>query len=236
MHLQEPAIVAYASDPHHPNIPLLRDGLRRWGWPELQLFVGPAAYRGHREKLRYLKEEAVPWCEFYGKTHLIALDCYDTLIGNSPEHTHLPAVLRHSLAHQGVLFSTELACWPDAALAGQFPVSEQHSDFKYLNSGGILGHVQTLKRLLSDYPIDAAEDDQLYWQRVYLDDDTGFVQIDSRCLLFQTTAHTGDDRLTRFFEADGGKIRNRQTGTLPAFWHSNGRTEDGWLKSILLPS
>ena len=63
------------------------------------------------------------------------------------------------------LFGAEPLIWPDHSLENEFPLV--HTRNRYLRSGGFIGRAKVIKELLRK-DINKADDDQLYYQRLFL--------------------------------------------------------------------
>ncbi len=118
-------------------------------------------------------------------------DGYDTLfIGNEEE------ILKRyydAVGKKDILISGEKSCYPDSSLAGQF----QHipSDFKYVNSGGIMGTVKFFLKALSEIEkirrelltnLDLFPFSNQYLWTLYFIKNQEKIAIDYKCKLFQT--------------------------------------------------
>ena len=148
---------------------------------------------------------------------------------------------------QFVLFAGERNCWPyrlngkelmegGNETCGKFPTG--NSTFRYLNSGGYIGRIDTLRKLISaamDGIKSNSTGDQLVFQELYLASATTglegiemYVDFDSR--IFQTghrtqleTQHYKDCSTTNVcFDSASNKIVNSERGTRPAILHLNG--------------
>lgn len=118
-------------------------------------------------------------------------DGYDTLfIGNEEE---ILTRYKDAVGEKGILISGEKSCYPDTSLAFQF--QDIPSDFKYINSGGIIGTVRTLLEALSEIEkikIELVTNSDLFpysnqylWTLYYIKNQEKIV-IDFQCKLFQT--------------------------------------------------
>jgi hypothetical protein len=130
-----------------------------------------------------------------------------------------------------LVFSCEKRCWPRADRARHFPNS---SPWRFLNSGGFIGHAGYIRELLDRH---RAQDllggqyqwsNQAYWIEVYCRDPQAIV-LDSQCVIFQTLAYT--DFLTEL-EFVGGRWKNRITGTFPSHLHFNGKEGERFLRLV----
>ena len=111
-----------------------------------------------------------------------------------------------------VLFAAETECWPNKGMAQKHPTS--HTKYKYLNSGCFIGRVATLKNLFGEALLDS-DDDQLYIQRIWLNDTTKYsLTLDYEQYIFQT-----NDKNLAFKD---GLLYNPETKCYPCVYHGNG--------------
>tara|TARA_R100000742_G_C4279628_1_gene104823 strand:- start:1100 stop:2980 length:1881 start_codon:yes stop_codon:yes gene_type:complete len=115
-----------------------------------------------------------------------------------------------------VLFAAEEHLWPDKDL--EFPECE--TKYRYLNSGLFIGRVDELKRIMNA-GIKNEEDDQLYYQKAYLNGDSTApeserldIKLDHECYVFQ--CHEENLKIER------GTLFNNETRCYPCFYHGNG--------------
>tara|TARA_Y100000289_G_C3927721_1_gene154498 strand:+ start:91 stop:1935 length:1845 start_codon:yes stop_codon:yes gene_type:complete len=113
-----------------------------------------------------------------------------------------------------VLFSAEEVCWPDPSLGNQFP--SVHTKYRYLNSGTFIGEVGELKKILEHEDIEDHQDDQLFYQKAYLEGiyDIG---LDVEGYIFQ--CH--EPNITML----GEQLYNQETKCCPCIYHGNGGPE-----------
>ena len=120
-----------------------------------------------------------------------------------------------------VIFGAELYCWPQEDLADAHPPSK--TPYRYLNSGNFMGTVQELKRMLRYNQIKDDEDDQLFFQNIFItntsrikigDENAFDIRLDYECYLFQT--HDED------VEILNGQLHNPKTLCCPCIYHGNG--------------
>ncbi|XP_065313263.1 procollagen-lysine,2-oxoglutarate 5-dioxygenase-like [Gordionus sp. m RMFG-2023] len=113
----------------------------------------------------------------YDNLIVLFTDSYDVILnGNATK------IIKAFLStNSGLLFSSEIFCWPVTSLAESYPESEWKN--KYLNSGGFIGFYRNLSEILKipsdknsidtkDMEVDiirADEDDQLYYTKMFLD-------------------------------------------------------------------
>ena len=109
-----------------------------------------------------------------------------------------------------ILFGAEKICWPDTSIAPLFP--DQPTEYKYLNSGTLIGEVGELKRFL-DGKIEDHEDDQLFMQERFLTGNFD-VQLDSEQYIFQVY----DECVQKV----NRQIYNPETRAYGCLFHGNG--------------
>jgi len=113
-----------------------------------------------------------------------------------------------------VIFSAEEVCWPDPSLGNQFP--SVHTRYRYLNSGTFIGEVGELKKILEHEDIEDHQDDQLFYQKAYLEGiyDIG---LDVEAYIFQ--CH--EPKISML----GEQLHNQETTCCPCIYHGNGGPE-----------
>lgn len=95
---------------------------------------------------------------------VIFTDGYDVIFINGLESI----VKKFEKSGARVLFSAEPYCWPDKNLANKYP--EVRDGGRYLNSGLYMGYVPEILEILEKDEIGDTDDDQLYFTKVYLDE------------------------------------------------------------------
>jgi hypothetical protein len=128
-----------------------------------------------------------------------------------------------------VLVSGDKNCWPEIYLQQFYPPCS--SPWRYVNSGGYIGHKESLLNLLTIMqsfnrdmiPFESDRDwqnDQFRLSLAYLTDLTAVgltIGIDISCQVFQTM-HTSGDELTW----EENRLHNRLTDSHPCHLHFNG--------------
>lgn len=137
---------------------------------------------------------------------ILFTDSFDAIIPHTKNIRVLPGV---------VLFSAELFCWPDPSIADQYPLSP--TPFRYLNSGGFIGTVKKLRRILDSATIKDTDDDQLFYTKAFLSKKYD-IQLDVQCSIFQTL--NGAENFVRI--DDNSRLLNTVTNTRPLILHGNG--------------
>ena len=140
--------------------------------------------------------------DLYLKNYLLTLpknevvlftDGYDTiLIGGEEE-----ILKRYYLIsqEQGIVISTEKYCSPDPSLTNLYPLVK--TQYRFLNSGGIIGKVSDILELLEKVSTSNSENEkivtnqykwsnQYLWTQVFLKEKGLNIKLDVNCELFQT--------------------------------------------------
>ncbi|XP_076684470.1 procollagen lysyl hydroxylase isoform X1 [Andrena cerasifolii] len=121
-----------------------------------------------------------------------------------------------------VLFSAEGSCWPDRSLASKYPLVARGK--RFLNSGGFIGYASDVYAILTHAPIENKDDDQLFYTKVYLDQELRErhqIKLDHRSEIFQNLYGVVADVELKF---EGGKasLVNTVYKTEPLILHGNG--------------
>lgn len=135
-------------------------------------------------------------------------DAYDVFFTRNLQEI----VKRYLDASVEILFGAEATCWPDDSMSTLHPDPNLFK-YKYLNSGQYIGRVGALKDFFAER-LNDEDDDQLYMQRVWLNDTTKFsVGLDYEQYIFQT--HEPECRVDN-------ELWNPITNTVPCLYHGNG--------------
>ena len=139
---------------------------------------------------------------------ILFTDSYDVVFNGTPDEL----MVRWSNMGEGIIFTAEKTCWPDPKLEKVYPHSPY--DYRFLNSGGFIGKVGEIKRLIETNCEDS-DDDQLYYTLKFLNSEG--IRLDYGLNLFQTLNESyGDVRVV------DGVVHNKVTGTTPIVIHANG--------------
>ena len=115
---------------------------------------------GGGQKVNLLRKELKSWLEI--KNHIIMFtDSYDVVLLQNPQEI----LSKFRQFQRPIVFSAEKTCWPSSYLAEKYP--ESQTEYKYLNSGGFIGYVDSILELIKD-EIGDKDDDQLYYTEKYL--------------------------------------------------------------------
>lgn len=180
---------------------------------------GDVSAPGGGQKVRLLKQFVET---LSGDDRIILFtDSYDALFASGPKEL----LKKFSQAGHGLLFSSETLLWPHRLLEDKHPHVAQGN--RFLSSGGFMGFLPNVKRLVSDWSGADGDSDQLYFTKVYIDParrKSINMTLDSRCRVFQTLHGALDDVVLKFEE---GRVRARNVlyDTLPVVVHGNGPTK-----------
>jgi len=138
-------------------------------------------------------------------------DAYDVFFINN-----LQEILKRYLDFSvEILFSAESECWPQESMGPLHPEPNVFK-YKYLNSGAYIGRVAALKEFFAEQ-LNNDDDDQLYMQRIWLNDTTKYsVALDYEQYIFQT--HEPEVLVEN-------ELWNPVSHTVPCLYHGNGGAE-----------
>lgn len=147
-------------------------------------------------------------------------DCYDAVVSGSPDQVLSKFNNIRENTGCDVMFSAEALLWPDESIADQFP--DVGTPYKYLNSGGFIGSIKSLKKLTVQ-SIESSDDDQYYYQMEYLkswrgESDLNII-LDDFAYIFQTLSSHFDQIKIDY---DQSKVINELTDSRPLIIHGNG--------------
>lgn len=151
------------------------------------------------------------------------IDAYDMYVVCSEEEIESKFLWYES----PIVVSVDTICYPDENLIPLFP--ERKGIFKYLNLGGIMGYVKSLKEVLNkifiyeqkiiNEGINWSCLDQLAWQWYFLYDQKDVIKIDYDCHLWQTLyVHEKWKWITKY----KNRYQNHITNSFPCFIHGAG--------------
>jgi len=186
-----------------------RDGYARSVASFRQFGIEPVVL-GQGENFTFQAKVAIyyQWCREHPGETVMTLDAYDTCCVRAfPE----------DFAVDGVLFSAEANCWPDANRAAQYPSCSTR--YRYLNSGAWVANSTDFtelvdrRGLLSD-----VDDDQRAYTSAFLEG--AAILLDRDCSLFHSRYAALDD-----WEIRDGIYWVKSTGTAPLVAHGNGKSD-----------
>ena len=194
-------VLTTCDNPNHKGYQRLKASLEKHGY-DYECIVHPFSF-GHQ--LPVIQR----WCELHDGTysHILYTDAYDTLaFGNE-----IP--LEHKM-----LISCEKACYPHPERAIEYP--ETKTPWKYVNGGGWLVEIDYFKYLCLKENLNADSHDQVWLMEAFLKNQND-IKLDNDCEIFQTIAFSNKDE----WEKVNDRWLNKGTGTMPCFFHGNGRTD-----------
>jgi GR25 family glycosyltransferase involved in LPS biosynthesis len=147
-----------------------------------------------------------------GNFIVLFVDGFDVIIND----TEKELLQKFNDMKVNIVFAAEKNCWPDQSLAKYF--ESYGNDNRFLNSGCIIGYVDSLLELIEN-KIKDTDDDQLFYQKKYLDKKKELnAVLDYECYIFTCLAGA---------EREIGYLSNRQfvngyTNSCPSILHGNG--------------
>ncbi|XP_014231000.1 procollagen-lysine,2-oxoglutarate 5-dioxygenase 1 isoform X1 [Trichogramma pretiosum] len=176
-------------------------------------------YAGGGHKVNLLKEALEPYKDDLDRVVLFT-DSYDVIFLKNLEV--IIAKFKEWKDEPRVIFSAEEYCWPDKKLAAQYP--EVARGKRYLNSGGFIGYASDIYSMISSVDIDDGGDDQLFFTKMYLDQDTRSkhnIKLDHKSEIFQNLNGASYDIELRF-KGEEAYVQNTAYNTVPMILHGNG--------------
>ncbi|XP_030041541.1 procollagen-lysine,2-oxoglutarate 5-dioxygenase 1 isoform X1 [Microcaecilia unicolor] len=172
------------------------------------------------QKVRLLKSALK---QFAGRDDLIVLftESYDVIFASGPEEI----LKKFKQAKSQVVFSAETLLYPYRRLDYQHPPVREGK--KYLGSGGFIGYVSSLQKLVDEWEGSDDDSDQLFYTKIYLDPvkkEKINISLDHRCRIFQNLYGALDEVVLKF-ENGNVRLRNIVYDTLPVVIHGNGPTK-----------
>ena len=144
---------------------------------------------------------------------MVFVDAYDVLA--LADEREILEKFRASGAR--IIFTAEKTCYPDPELAERFPPSP--TPFRFLNSGGAIGHVSDIRAMIGAVGFQTTDDDQRAITRYFLDH-PGTVVLDTQCAFFLPLFAVDDAELA--VDPGEGRVLLHATGQRPCFLHGNG--------------
>lgn len=242
-----PRVITVATNParragHLVPVRLLAESCRRNGFPLTVLGAG-RSWKGYGTKLRLVREYLRG---VRAGALVVFVDAYDSLF--LPSHDRL--VERFLAFDRPLVFSAEKGCWPDGARAARYPRSRtalshrrsrplgaaaprpappSQTPFRYLNSGGYMGHAGALLEALDDLSPGEGDDDQRLFTDYFLKHPDR-VGLDHEATIFQTLYEVEPADFD--WSRNGSlRLRSRLTGSEPCVLHGNG---PGWETFVTL--
>ncbi|XP_044146142.1 procollagen-lysine,2-oxoglutarate 5-dioxygenase 2 isoform X2 [Bufo gargarizans] len=175
---------------------------------------------GGGQKVRLLKEALESIAD---QDDLIVLftDSYDVIFAGGPEEL----LKKFQQSNHKVVFSAEALIWPDKRLADKYPVVR--SGKRFLNSGGFIGYLSNVKKIVQQWTLQDNDDDQLFYTKIYINQlqrEHINITLDHKSGIFQNL-NGAVDEVVLYFENGKARAQNTQYDTLPVLVHGNGPTK-----------
>ena len=164
---------------------------------------------------------------------VLVTDSYDVIMSaNSKE-----IIKKYKKFNNNIVFATESCCWPDKHKSNLFPKIKNRKNL-YLNSGGFIGDVKSIKQLIDSVPNHS--DDQRFYIDIFLglkhkksnnlngisgpgahlkSNLNSNIVLDYNCEIFQCL---NDAETDLFIDFSKSRIFNKITKTYPCQIHGNG--------------
>lgn len=169
--------------------------------------------------------------------YIIFCDCWDLVFCTSPEEI----ILKFLSFNAPIVFSTEKNCFPED-VREEYDKLPYTSEYRYLNSGMIVGKTSAMLELLEamdaenipdDYRMENGQNfhynDQSLYQHIFLKQPIPMA-LDYNQILCNTLHNVTLDELD-FSET---RIRNKETGSFPCVFHMNGSAKTDGLREPIL--
>ncbi|XP_071946105.1 procollagen-lysine,2-oxoglutarate 5-dioxygenase 1-like isoform X2 [Antedon mediterranea] len=120
-----------------------------------------------------------------------------------------------------LVFGAENYIWPDTSLRHSYPKVE---GYRFLNSGLYIGYADYVWKALTHKPIANTADDQLFFTKLYLDDEirkSWKMKLDNEAYVLQNLNGATQDVKVKFLN-DASFLHNIKHNTLPSIVHGNG--------------
>lgn len=179
-------------------------------------YGGDMTSPGGGQKVNLLYDHLLKLKEEDKENHIVLfVDGFDIVINDKPNNI----LEKFSDMEVDILFAAEKNCWPDTTLEKYFP--SYGNDNRFLNSGCIIGYVDSLLKFIEN-KIKDTDDDQLFYQKKFIEKSKELKAfLDYECYIFQCIAGA---------EREVGYLINKQfvngyTKTCPSILHGNGGYE-----------
>ena len=206
----ELAVFTLTSDLNHPGLIKLLRSAHRFGWPLNPIYTNRVdgyddyIFRKHQMIRQQLKDFKT---QHYSR--FLFLDAWDTLFTG-----RMPAFGLQEQKEDVLCFGAELNCHPNHQLVLSYPPKDLITEFPFLNSGVIWGHIDTYLELC---PLEQKHDQEA-WTEAYLARPERFF-LDHQAKVALNLHSTNIMDISRY--PDG--IRYNPTGTWPCIVHGNGK-------------
>ncbi|XP_069474352.1 procollagen-lysine,2-oxoglutarate 5-dioxygenase 2 isoform X2 [Ambystoma mexicanum] len=175
---------------------------------------------GGGQKVRLLKEALESYAE-HDDPVVLFTDSYDVIFAGGPEEL----LDKFHEANNKVVFGAESLVWPDKRLADKYPFVR--SGKRFLSSGGFIGYMSAIKKIVEQWDLQDNDDDQLFYTKIYINPlqrERINITLDHKCRIFQNLNGAVDEVLLKF---KNGRARGRNTvyDTFPVILRGNGPTK-----------
>ena len=172
-------------------------------WCGGNMATGP----GGGMKLNLLKKELK---NYKGDEIILFSDSYDVIFLTGEEEI----IKKYKEYKSDIVFAGEKKCWPDKSMEKIFTGK---GPYKYINSGGFIGNVETIRKLI-DIDFEDTYDDQYLIHSRY-ESFKNNIMIDEKCTIFQTSSDDIND-LEIMYQKN--RLKNSLYDTYPCHYHGNG--------------
>ena len=198
-------LITTVSNPEHPGFAMLARSLNKFNW---DWEICGAEYHTFGSKM----VNAYNYAKQTDCTHLFIVDAYDVVVLSDMEEalSKIPDL-------NSILFNAERNAWPFEQWSLLYPFVK--SSWKYLNGGVAFVDVKMFIKMFEENPITHHDNDQVNLAKVYLTNREKYnMRLDNDCNCFQSLCGSNWDDFT-FYD---GRILNKETETIPVFFHGNG--------------
>ena len=155
------------------------------------------------ETLKELKEEQI----------ILITDSYDVIMSSNSKEI----IEKYKKFNKDIVFASESCCWPNKNIAQNYPQITGKKNI-YLNSGGFIGKVKTIRTIISTVKNNC--DDQEWYTRIFLSEEgRKIITLDYNCEIFQCLNEAEEELKIDFTKS---RIRNKNNNTYPCQIHGNG--------------
>lgn len=157
------------------------------------------------ETLKELKEEQI----------ILITDSYDVIMSSNSKEI----IEKYKKFNKDIVFASESCCWPNKNIAQNYPQIIGKKNI-YLNSGGFIGKVKTIRTIISTVKNNC--DDQEWYTRIFLSEEgRKIITLDYNCEIFQCLNDAEEELKIDFTKS---RICNKNNNTYPCQIHGNGGT------------
>uniref|UniRef100_A0A8C5HX62 Procollagen-lysine,2-oxoglutarate 5-dioxygenase 1 n=1 Tax=Gouania willdenowi TaxID=441366 RepID=A0A8C5HX62_GOUWI len=147
---------------------------------------------------------------------ILFIDSYDVVFASGPKEL----LKKFQQAKHKVVFSSESLIWPDRHLEDKHPYVKEGN--RFLGSGGFIGYLPNIKKMVADWTGEDNTSDQLFFTRTYIDSDK---RVRSLCFSSCRCTNIYGYEVVLKFEEGRVRARNVLYDTLPVIIHGNGPTK-----------